>query len=365
MNKLALSRQWLRRSWRSYFTEWIILPPAIVVFCYTLYGEAYFETAGRFLRITLLGMVCALLISWTNLSIRDMNVRRFPRLEDWPKRLIFSILAYLLVDLTGVTLTVGLFYLVEGGQLFLSEKQILLLGILTIVSMMVAASGNEAIIYWGKWRAALTEAELQEKLHLESQFQSLQNQLNPHFLFNSLNVLSSLITENPRRAEDFVDQLSNVYRYLLRSNDRELVSVEEELNFIRSFFHLLSTRYDQGITLNIAIDPDFTKKQLPALALQILLENAVKHNEIAPDKPLHIEILDNLPEVIEGKSGPTLLVRNNIQRKNSRSSSNRVGLDNLLQRYELLGETGFAVQDDGRFFTVVLPLLDPSATTQS
>ncbi len=363
MNKFAFPRQWLRRHLISYFAEWLLLPPAIVVFCYTLFGKAYFDNAGTFLRTTFVGILSAILVAAANFRVRDFNVRRFPKMDDWPKRLVFSIIGYLFVDMSGAALTVGAFYLMEGGHLALSPQQVLTIVTLVVVAMMFGASAHEAIIYWRKWRAELSEAERLEKLHLESQFQSLQNQMNPHFLFNSLNVLSSLIAENPRRAEDFVDQLSNVYRYLLRSNERELVSVAEELQFIRSFFHLLETRYDAGISLHTDIRPGFTQKQLPALALQILLENAVKHNEIAPDKPLKIEILDNWADWTAGKSGPALLVRNNIQRKNTRGASNRVGLDNLRQRYELLGEPGFAVHDDDGFFTVRLPLFEPSPTT--
>jgi len=230
--------------------------------------------------------------------------------------------------------------------------------------VLITAMLYEGITYFGKWKDALTEAEQVEKLHLESQFQSLQSQLNPHFLFNSLNVLSSLITENPRRAESFVDELSNVYRYLLRSNERELASVGEELRFIRSFFHLLETRHDTGVSMRINVGQENSDKKLPALALQILVENAVKHNEISPEKPLNIEIFSQqcVPpansKMNECYFTCQIIVRNNIQRKATRPQSNYVGLDNLRQRYELLGVQGFDVIDDGQYFTVTLPLID-------
>jgi LytS/YehU family sensor histidine kinase len=232
--------------------------------------------------------------------------------------------------------------------------------------VLITATLYEGVTYFDKWKTALSEAEQMEKLNLESQFQSLQSQLNPHFLFNSLNVLSSLITENPRRAEDFVDEVSNVYRYLLRSNEQELASVGEELRFIRSFFHLLKTRHETGISLKISVSANNLNKKIPTLALQILVENAVKHNEVGPEKPLFIEIADISGEAVgeasadehaSQQSYPRLLVRNTLQRKTGRISSTRVGLDNLRQRYELLGVAGFEVQHEAGYFTVVLPLL--------
>ncbi len=244
-----------------------------------------------------------------------------------------------------------------------AKDKFYILLILVSMSVLIIGTMYEGITYFGKWKEVLTETEQLEKLHLETQFQSLQSQLNPHFLFNSLNVLSSLITENPRRAEDFVDELSNVYRYLLRSNERELTSVGEELRFIRSFFHLLETRHDTGIALKIEVSRENFDKKLPALALQILVENAVKHNQISPEKPLLVEIVEGgeaVERLGEHRSQPTqrkIIVRNNLQPKATRPHSTSVGLDNLQQRYELLGVSGFEVQNDGQYFTVTLPLV--------
>jgi sensor histidine kinase YesM len=349
-----------------YWAEALFVPPLLMFCVYFLYGDYAFASWRNFAIVCLPWMAAALINPWLCHSYKNLTLRRFPDLKDWYKRIMASIPGYLTIVVGNISLVfwgVAYFnsadYSAELNQSF--EGKYVGVVILCVISVLLIAPIQESIVYFEKWRDTLTENERLEKLHLETQFQSLQSQLNPHFLFNSLNVLSSLIAENPRRAEDFVDELSSVYRYLLRSNDRELATVEEELRFIHSFFHLLETRHDAGIALKINVSPEYRAKNLPALALQILLENAVKHNEISPEKPLQIEISTSNqspnPKTKHPVEHPFLLVRNNIQRKNTRAQSNHVGLANLRLRYELLGIRAFEVQDDGRFFTVALPLV--------
>jgi hypothetical protein len=200
------------------------------------------------------------------------------------------------------------------------------------------------------------EAELalrrleQEKMAV--QLRALQGQVNPHFLFNSLNTLSSLIDESPRQAGEFVDELSSVYRYLLRANETPLTTLHDELDFIRSYYHLLQTRHGTGIDLRIAVDERYLDKQLPPLSLQLLVENAVKHNVVLPDQPLTITITTEPNE--------QLVVQNNLQRKASRVLSNGVGLSNILTQYRLLGQGLPTVHDGSGQFVVILPLVSSS-----
>lgn len=197
------------------------------------------------------------------------------------------------------------------------------------------------------------EAELavgrlqQEKMAV--QLRALQSQVNPHFLFNSLNTLSSLIEESPRQAGQFVDELSSVYRYLLRANDMPLTTLGAELDFIRSYYHLLQTRHGAGIDLRIEVEDRYLATQLPPLTLQLLVENAVKHNVVLPDQPLTIHLSTD--------GAHRLLVSNNIQRKPARALSNGVGLSNILTKYGMLNQPAPAIEDDGREFRVTLPLV--------
>ncbi|GAB3956023.1 histidine kinase [Spirosoma harenae] len=197
-----------------------------------------------------------------------------------------------------------------------------------------------------------TELTLQrlEQEKSDVQLRALQAQVNPHFLFNSLNSLASLIDDDPDRAGKFVNELSDVYRYLLKASDKPLTTLTSELEFINSYYHLLSTRHGRGLSLSIQVDPTYQFWLLPPLTLQLLVENAVKHNSTASTNPLRINIL-----VEKGQ----LRVRNNLQRKASRVLSNGVGLSTIFSQYQKLQQPLPNIEDDGVQFTVSLPLIAP------
>src|SRR6185369_12914348 len=153
------------------------------------------------------------------------------------------------------------------------------------------------------------------------EFETLKSQVNPHFLFNCFNTLSSLISEEPGQAEKFLDELSKVYRYLLRNNESGLSTVKSEIQFIKSYFELLKTRHGNAIQFQIEIDKRYDNYLLPSLSLQLLVENAVKHNALSKDQPLLIEIFTI--------AGNKLAVNNNLQRKTQKVLSNKVGLQNI------------------------------------
>lgn len=195
---------------------------------------------------------------------------------------------------------------------------------------------------------------MQEKQNLKQQalqheFDVLKNQVNPHFLFNCFNTLSSLISEDKQRAEEFLNELSKVYRYLLRNNEDGLSTVESEVRFIRSYYGLLKTRHGDSLSMTLDIDKRYHPYLLPSLSLQLLVENVVKHNQLSKTQPLVIEIFTT--------AGNKLVVNNNLQRRTVKAPSNRIGLDNIRAKYELLNQDGFQVIEDGKNFTVVLPLI--------
>jgi LytS/YehU family sensor histidine kinase len=198
------------------------------------------------------------------------------------------------------------------------------------------------------WQYTYEQNEQLKKNKLQHQLDTLKSQINPHFLFNSLNSLSMLIHDNPRQAETFVDEISSVYRYLLRANDQELTSLSRELQFIKSYFQLLKTRYGAGIDLHVVVDEEQLYHRIPPLTLQLLVENAVKHNVILPESPLVVEILTR---------GTSLIVQNNLQRKNTAVPSNKVGLANIATKYRLLGQRDISIREDAGRFVVTLPLL--------
>ena len=210
---------------------------------------------------------------------------------------------------------------------------------------------NEGLYVLKEWQKNHLAKEALKKAGLQTQLDSLKNQINPHFLFNSLNALTALIAENPEKAETFVDEISSVYRYLLRNNEQGLATIREERDFMDSYFHLLKTRYGEGIQLKMDGLAEHDRFQLPPLTLQVLIENAIKHNSILPNHPLIIDIAANDNQ---------LTVRNNIQRKTVKVISKQVGLANMAAKYRLLEHGTIDIIDDNRYFTVRLPLITPA-----
>lgn len=205
-----------------------------------------------------------------------------------------------------------------------------------------------------RWKESLAEKELLQQIQLQHEFESLKSQVNPHFLFNCFNTLSSLISEDQLRAEKFLDELSKVYRYLLKNNEDGLSTVEKELQFIRSYFELLRSRYGHGVELKIEVDKKYESYLMPTSTLQLLVENAVKHNVISRQMPLVIDIFST--------TGNKLIVNNNLQLKLVKAPSNKIGLENIKSKYDILQRPGFQVLQDDKNFTVVLPLLWSKAT---
>ncbi len=186
-----------------------------------------------------------------------------------------------------------------------------------------------------------------------AQFESLKNQIDPHFLFNSLNVLSSLIEENPESAQKFTTSLSKIYRYVLEQKDKELVTVQEELNFAKTYMNLLKMRFENSITFELPTDFSNEDAKVVPLSLQLLLENCIKHNVVSESKPLHIKIY------IENNF---LIVENNLQKKEVLSDRKGVGLQNIVNRYAILTKRNVLVEENENAFKVLLPILTKQIT---
>lgn len=198
------------------------------------------------------------------------------------------------------------------------------------------------------WKDALVEAERLKKEQISARYETLKNQVNPHFLFNSLNVLASLVHKDPDQAEQFIRQLSTVYRYILNSRDQEVVSLKEELDILQAYLFLLDTRFGASLQTTINI-PSGATGLLAPLTLQMLVENAIKHNEVSKSKPLHIDIFQENGYVV---------VRNNIQAKNSLPESTGIGLANIQARYQILSGKAVLISNNDGYFTVKTPILE-------
>lgn len=186
-----------------------------------------------------------------------------------------------------------------------------------------------------------------------AQFESLKNQIDPHFLFNSLNVLSSLIEENPENAQRFTTSLSKVYRYVLEQKDKELVGIAEELSFAKTYMNLLKMRFENSLFYEVPQMPFDPEAKVVPLSLQLLLENAVKHNIVSAHKPLNIRIFID---------GDYLAIENNFQRKEVIQDREGVGLQNIASRYGIITNRKVRIEQDDQLFTVRIPILTKQIT---
>jgi hypothetical protein len=216
------------------------------------------------------------------------------------------------------------------------------------VSALVVACVLVIRLIFQKQTIMMENEELRREA-LQSQYESLRNQLSPHFLFNSLTALKVLIEESPSTAGSYVSSLSKALRYTLRSNERQLVALREEMEFMDSYLQLIRMRYDTNLIINMGIMPDHMSYLMPPLTIQTLVENAIKHNEISKRKPLTIDIIT--------KQDGSLVVKNNIQAKLTRESGTGIGLTNLSRQFRLLLNKEISITKENDMFIVAVPLI--------
>lgn len=205
------------------------------------------------------------------------------------------------------------------------------------------------MIYMEYTRRSEREKALIQKELAQSKFESLKDQIKPHFLFNSFSVLSSIIEDDPKLAIEFVSRLSKIYRYVL-DNTSQLVSLKTELQYLEHYIFLLKTRHQGSLSVAFRLDADTNQYQLPILSLQMLVENALKHNYFSKEAPLAIEIYTESDEF--------LVVRNNLNKRELHEKPTKLGLQNIMNRYQMLLDKFIIVKEDEKHFTVKLPLIN-------
>lgn len=296
-------------------------------------------------------------ISWyLHYQYTERVRRRFPLLNQTKKRVFFIILIFLFVMAPSVLIILFVYdqFAILGYSLTTEDiKMALLIGFIVNI---IFETLWEVIYIINKYKENLAENAVLEQMSMSLEFENLKGQVNPHFLFNCFNTLSSLITEDKQEAEKFLDELSKVYRYLLKNNEEGLATLESELKFIQSYYRLLKTRHGEALQLQTEIDKKYNNYLLPSLSLQLLVENAVKHNVVSRQQPLMIEIFTT--------TGNQLVVNNNLQCKLKKETSTQIGLKNIAMKYRLLQQNGFQVVEGDKNYMVVLPLIWNNNTMQ-
>lgn len=259
------------------------------------------------------------------------------------KRFIIGIVAMLLYTVTAVFILVTSFE--KGFDIDVGGVTNMLYVTVSITFIITLFMTSRLFLF--NWRQAAINSERLQKESITAQYNSLKSQVNPHFLFNSLNALTNLVYEDQDKAAKFIKQLSEVYRYVLDTQTKEVVSLKEELEFLESFLFLQKIRF--GDNLRVEVDLTQTKSMVAPLALQLLIENAIKHNIVSLDDPLTIKLTEQ---------GKFIVVENDLQRKATAGEpSQGIGLENIKNRYRFLCPTPVEVHEANGKFVVKLPII--------
>ncbi|MFV8375567.1 2TM domain-containing protein [Flavobacterium sp. LB1P71] len=292
-------------------------------------------------------------IGFGNGVINSILNKKWDWLEHTNLRVYFGIIATVLYTVPVVLIidyiTFVVFQKMNPAEFF--NDRMIWVHLFYIILSLGVSTFMHARSFMANWKQASRKEVTEQKIiagTASAKFESLKNQIDPHFLFNSLNVLSSLIEENPENAQRFTTSLSKIYRYVLEQKDKELVSVEEELAFAKTYMNLLKMRFENSLFYELPTSNINPEAKVVPLSLQLLLENTVKHNVVSEQRPLHIRI------TIEGDY---LAIQNEYQKKEVLQDRQGVGLQNIINRYGIITNRKVLIEQNEKTFTVKIPIL--------
>ena len=327
-----------------------VIGALVFIIANALYDGFEFKSTNAFLYEFAMYQLYSFVLGYSNMIYFDYLAKRHWGTNDRIKRFIIGIIGATVITLIGLFVlrlvqSVGFFDNSFGGFLANETWSNYSFGLWITLTIVVIF---HIIYYYNDYQQKRIKEQKVIAGTASAKFDALKNQLDPHFLFNSLNVLTSLIDENPESAQKFTTGLSKVYRYVLEQKNKDLVTVDEELEFAKTYMSLLKMRFEDSIVFEIPERASVPESRVVPLSLQLLLENAVKHNMVTSSKPLHIKIYEN-----EGH----LIVENNLQPKQIVKKSSGVGLGNIKQRYSLLTNRKVKINQQADRFAVSIPML--------
>ncbi|MEO9965111.1 MAG: histidine kinase [Reichenbachiella sp.] len=335
--------------WR--WSSIVIMGLGTQLFIDFIYGLFYQASKPRFQPLDYL---IALIISFIILEgVRWIN-RQLERKLPWVENISRRFLAQLISNTLFVVLTVaGLKFIFDNilGKANVRPMFDDAVVITTTFSITVLVVSIEMGIYFlHRWRKSMIELERFKKSSLEFRHEMLKTQVNPHFLFNSLNTLSSLVHSDPETAYQFIRQLASVYRNVLEHRNKGLVTLAEELKATTSYVDLMRLRFGDKLHLHFYISAEKNLHQVPPLMLQLLIENAIKHNVVSEKYPLSMWI---------GLEQDNIVIKNSLRLKTSKGYSSKIGLDNICSHYDIVTDKKVVIEQTEKYFTVKIPLLEP------
>ncbi|KAF0195120.1 MAG: putative signal transduction histidine kinase [Bacteroidetes bacterium] len=305
------------------------------------------STDAGFLKIVLVSLVCTALLWNGSMLIINYSVSKFSVFREPVKLLVIQVISLALF-------VVG----VESGNIWAIEhflgvpmnqgEKVSFVATGLLITFMISAI-YASVSFFLEWKSNMLKTQALEKANMEARYETLRNQVNPHFLFNSLNTLLMLVNDNPV-ASRYVESVSEFMRYMLNSREKEVVLLRDEIKMAREFVYIQQSRFGEKLSVSFDVQENFFHYAVPPLALQMLIENALKHNVISRDNPLHVKVYV--------ADDSWLVVENNIQPKIDKEPSTGVGLANIRDRYLFLSGKEVIVKQKDNKFVVMLPLFE-------
>jgi len=339
------------KSGRSKMNDRLILffgIPIVAIIALLLLGKEMLKGETQQVLVSIASSLSSTVIMW--LGVRNIVIflwNKYPWERNPVKHLIIEVLAILVYTaLAGLVLT-GFWFVFHPEALEYEDLGVNIF--FTLIITFFITSLHEGYFFFIQWKKTLVLSEKLEKENIQSQYETLKNQISPHFLFNNLNTLANQIEEDPKSAVEFVQRTADYFRYILNLKDKDIIPLDEELKLIEDYYFLQKKRYGDNLNLKVNISNEALNSVVAPLTIQMLFENAIKHNIISTDKPLQITIHNN---------DNYLIVENNFQRRESSVDSNRMGLQNIANRYRYLSGKEIEVEQNNATFTVKVPILN-------
>lgn len=321
--------------------------PMTLIMNYFLFGKIYFLAGDVFFWATLVTFL-VLCLAFFLFGLVAISLRaRFPQDREQRKRMVISIAVFITMTSVYLSIICRVYDVFHFMGYQYDEGNFAKCFVTFVVMNVFLTFLNEGVSRFEHYRKNLKETEQLKKEYLQSQLLGLKSQMNPHFLFNGLNTLSCLIQEDAEKAEDFLDHMSKVYRYLLRTNEEQLVDIQTEISFIKSYYFLLKARYGEGLNLLLETNQEESGR-VPPLTLQMIFENILNLNTVCKEEPLLIEIKT---------SGAELIVINTVQPKLNCTDCFDEGIENITNKYRLLCQKEIQIQESEAERVIRLPIL--------
>ncbi|WP_336516575.1 sensor histidine kinase [Pollutibacter soli] len=316
----------------------------------------YYGLQGRWW-ILMIGFIMICLLDWEGSRLVQQAISKKSSQQQGFRALLILFITSLPIALFAALIV----YYFFGSIILKNEivQQNILLKLTILFSFRVnlfLQCVNAVLFFFAGYKQKQLEMEELKRISIQARLRAIQEQINPHFLFNNLNVLSTLVLQKHENANTFIEAFSSVYRYLLTRKDVELVKLREELEFIQPYIFLLTTRFGNGLIIELDIPDRYNERFIVPAALQLLVENAIKHNIVSVVQPLHIRMF---------VSEDGLSVSNNLQERGEKIPSTGLGLENINQRYRLLAGKEIKIERKADLFVVTVPLLQESVVTRS